>query len=658
MSKVFGRVVFYSATDLSTSGHLQDAEPILRGFDAAQPHDDINEVLELFNIQLYIDAGCGLRAWSEEEENAFKETVGKFKPFIVDCINQINEHSFATIYYQVENELKPSLWKVFAMYKAYERVPAELIKDELGKDANLIDLLLEHQVLVKAYDEVLGDYMRGNDDCIELLLSAYLLELDFPEKKPFIPSSLTLEDKDRLIGFFIDSETPNISLLRIIEQAKDSNELQISPENRLKAKHKTDALYARMMQSAIAMTYSIGIELIDTEEEWSVKLLMGADNSYKLCYNERQLRSYDEERLVTMFADHYEYINKKTQLTLPFNYFTDMVLLEYLAGYHGKRDYPITSAFNLKQQTAVMQMAFHRQYLKGKGKRLEDLLAWYYGELLKDKYQLPTCVISLATENTDIIHKIQVLCPIIENVLKRYDLFANKGEVDDEYLKYYKGVHLTDTKSILRKKYVYAVDGCREVFLPIRILFHQGEMMDKLPDDFQGQRNLFNTVRYRAVKYKEFDERQRERLDYLMEQRLIETDDSGLLVLADEGRIAALYDLFHDRVISYWTHPKVVQDAVDIMIEDGLLYSEDTLFCKPEKDYLNFLLNDKQFTNGPALRNAYMHGDVPKVDESAHEAAYNYLLIVFVCVLLKMQNELMMRKQIDTLTDRDGKAEC
>ena len=107
--------------------------------------------------------------------------------------------------------------------------------------------------------------------------------------------------------------------------------------------------------------------------------------------------------------------------------------------------------------------------------------------------------------------------------------------------------------------------------------------------------------------------------------------------------MAVLYDIHHDRAISYWTHPKVVQDEIDVMLGQGLLYTEDKLFSKPEQEYLNFLLNDKQFTNGPAIRNAYAHGDTPNVAEEAHEAAYNYLLIVLVCVLLKIQSELMIR---------------
>ena len=638
-----GRVVFYTASDLSTTGHLQDAEPILRGFDTGKPHDEVNEVLEMYNIQLYFEVGCALRTWTDDDENTFKETVKTFKPFIVAYVNGLNDDNFTAEYEQVEEALKSSFWKVFAMYRAYERVSPEQIEYVLKKESGVIDMLLEHQVIVKAYDKVLGDYMRGNRDCIELLLSAFLLQLDNPDKKPYIPSSLTLKDRDELITAFVDSSTPNISLLRIIEQAKDSNDLQISAGNRLKAKRKAENQYGQMMEKAIRFPYSISIELQNSPKDWAVRLMTGVNNDYKLCYNERLLKEYDDERLITMFADHYEYIDKTMQLTMPFNYVTDMVLLEFLSGYHGKRDYPITSAFNFKQQMAVMQMSFHRQYLKGRGKRLEDLLVWFYEESLKNKYGYPSGKMRLAAEGVTVVEKIRTLIPEIEAVLKRYDLYANEGRVDEGLLGYYKGVHFTETKSVLAKKYAYGVDGSRDVFLPIRLLFQPGAVMDRLPDGFDGERNLFNTIRHCRVKYDDYREWQRENLDYLIDQGLIGKDENDVLKLVNEARVAVLYDIHHDRAISYWTHPKVVQDEIDVMLGQGLLYTEDKLFSKPEQEYLNFLLNDKQFTNGPAIRNAYAHGDTPNVAEEAHEAAYNYLLIVLVCVLLKIQSELMIR---------------
>ena len=75
--RVMGRVVFYSASDLSGVGHLQDAERILREFDA-DAQRDINDVLELYGIKKYIDAGCALRVWSEADIQTFKATVEHF----------------------------------------------------------------------------------------------------------------------------------------------------------------------------------------------------------------------------------------------------------------------------------------------------------------------------------------------------------------------------------------------------------------------------------------------------------------------------------------------------------------------------------------------------------------------------------------------------
>ena len=236
MNRILGRVVFYSADDLSSSGHLQDAEPLMRGFDATAVHD-VNDILELYNIQLYIDADCALRSWSSDEVSLFQEVVKKFKPIIIDYLKHLDDKNFATEYQKVEDELKVSFWELFSIFRIYERIPAALIKEQLEKDDGLIEILLWNKVLVVAYDELFSEYLRGNKDCVDLLLSAYLLELDHTDKKPNIPKSLTLEDKDFLLSEFIDSATPNISLLRIIEQAKDSAELRISPENRLKAKH-------------------------------------------------------------------------------------------------------------------------------------------------------------------------------------------------------------------------------------------------------------------------------------------------------------------------------------------------------------------------------------------------------------------------------------
>lgn len=643
--RVMGRVVFYSASDLSVGGHLQDADPILREFDSDDQRD-INDVLELYGIKKYIDAGCALRVWTDADVQKFKVTVEEFPAVVTAYFKMLESGNVEGEYQKVDDELKDTFWEVFTMYRVYERVDSQVIKRMLETGMCDVDELLIHKPLVDAYDGVLAETMRGKAVFAQLILSAYLLELDSPEKRPNIPSSLTLDDKETILSEFIGTDSPNISLLRIIEQSRDSNQLRLQPETRLKAKRKADALYGEMMKDASTFAYSVRLELMESDKDWGVKLVSDSRNNYRLCYNEKVLRAFDDERLVTMFADAYGFLDKNMLMTMPFNYITDSVMLEMLSGYHGKKDYPVTSVFNFKQRMAVMQMAFHRQYLKGRGKRIEELLMWFYNDLLKNKYGYPSGAISLGQENASEVDKIRALIPEIDAILKRYDLYANKGVVDEELLGFYQGVHITDTRSVLKRKYFYPVEGNTEVFTSIRLLFHSGSLLDKLPDGYKGERNLFNTVRHSKVRYDQYREWQRQQLDFLID-KLIKVDTDGYLCFANEERIAGLYDLHHDRVIYYWGHPQCVRDEIDKMEAEGLLYSEQKLFSKPEKDYMNYLLNDKQFTNGPAFRNTYAHGDQPNVDARVNETAYNYLLIVLVCTLLKILSELILKTKKD-----------
>ena len=47
---------------------------------------------------------------------------------------------------------------------------------------------------------------------------------------------------------------------------------------------------------------------MESDEDWGVKLVSDSRNNYRLCYNEKVLRAFDDERLVTMFADAYGFL--------------------------------------------------------------------------------------------------------------------------------------------------------------------------------------------------------------------------------------------------------------------------------------------------------------------------------------------------------------
>ena len=62
-----------------------------------------------------------------------------------------------------------------------------------------------------------------------------------------------------------------------------------------------------------------------------------------------------------------------------------------------------------------------------------------------------------------------------------------------------------------------------------------------------------------------------------------------------------------------------------------------------ECDYLNFYLNDKEFTNGVKLRNRFAHG-TNSDSESEIKNMYYILLRIIVLTVLKVDNDLYLKK--------------
>jgi len=62
-----------------------------------------------------------------------------------------------------------------------------------------------------------------------------------------------------------------------------------------------------------------------------------------------------------------------------------------------------------------------------------------------------------------------------------------------------------------------------------------------------------------------------------------------------------------------------------------------------ECDYLNYYLNDRDFTNGVKLRNRFAHG-TNSYSESEIKNMYYILLRIIVLTILKVDNDLYLKK--------------
>lgn len=75
------RVQFFSNYDLSISYYLQNAEEIIKKYHDGWRPTEVNDVIELYNILLFIANGIYMKSWTEEtlqEIKGYKEVIIPF----------------------------------------------------------------------------------------------------------------------------------------------------------------------------------------------------------------------------------------------------------------------------------------------------------------------------------------------------------------------------------------------------------------------------------------------------------------------------------------------------------------------------------------------------------------------------------------------------
>ena len=80
-----------------------------------------------------------------------------------------------------------------------------------------------------------------------------------------------------------------------------------------------------------------------------------------------------------------------------------------------------------------------------------------------------------------------------------------------------------------------------------------------------------------------------------------------------------------------------MKEAEDIRIEN-------TLFSTPEKRYLNYMLNEAEFSDGLKLRNKYAHSTYPQ-DKKVQKQDYIQLLKVMILIIWKINEEFRLERE-------------
>ncbi|WP_348255322.1 hypothetical protein [Vibrio parahaemolyticus] len=643
------KVVFHSKQDMSGGYYLSKGEAILKSEFKLKPNN-INDVLELYNIKLYIDNEVYLKKWSLTEIETFRERVREYGSYVGVFISKISDENVLSYHEELIFEYIDTFWLLINNQKVFKNISCNKIEIILNKKPNQIRTILKHKGLVDRYNYVLRDFLLSYQQSAEILLSIYEVEKGFNHVELHLPKSLTKNEKEHIISKYIDSNEVNTNYLTIIQNSKKHTDFRISDKTRLKARRKykeeTNKYFGENSKSCL-MKY--GVDICYPENVSKIKKCKLENSIVHYEYSLDYIRQNQHPYLLYLNFKHlFEYLDHQNRINL-ISKPSQLGVMERFMGIRSKNEYLCGISFNVNEMASQAQVFTYSNVLKTLDISLEEVLKFIYTSLLPDKYGFASNAnLTMPTQISSALEKVRSLAPELESVLKQYKLFVEENEIDFELLQMSSSPSsIKDIPSLNENKYVYINKSNQEAVSCSNLFFSDQTLLAYVEPFIEKKyQTLFELLQNESNIYlHNYEDHQINDIKYLIEKMYLFIDEDDCIQLTNDYRVFILKDLYDNEFSSFYHYPDEAQKEAIKMNEEGLISFDSSLLSKPEQDYFNYYLNKSEFTNGLDLRNSYLHGTQANPSETnIHENCYLIYLKLLTLILMKIEDDLYIHK--------------
>ncbi len=618
---------------------MEKAEQVILNFDNDKEYD-INDILEFFNIYKYFDNKVYLTKWDDDYIQKLKDIVKQMKVKAYKYFNtKINEDNIISVYETVDIHYKNEFFELFSNCIEAMNISNEKMAELLQCEKIRIRDVLEYKTLVIKYDDIIKEYlMNNNNESVELLIGKYYIDEESYDKLNF-PSSLTLADKEKMILKYIEYEFANLNFIRIIAKIQSNKDsIVVDDKTKLKAQKRREEIENNLFKNTnTTIEFGIGVVINDNQEEASLITSKGNDTNYS--YSGKWIKeNNDYPTLLNNFIYLFNYVDPYFRIDL-INKKCYSGIFERI-NYKVVRSYNPNQTFNNRAMVANMQIAAYYNYLNKNNIRLEDIIEWFFKEYLKSEFDIDNYIISMPSANSNYFEKCKSLLPEFDLILKEYKYYCEDGIIDQELVNISSTqMFFKDIPSLNDKKYIYA-NKIDDTLLIQYYFFSDQCLLNYNPITNKSYGCFYELLRNIEMKYSDYNIHEQKMIDWLVDKELLAVDNN-YIKLKNKPLINIYADLYFNDVINYWRYPKQLRNIVDSLIEKGILYSENTLFSKPEQDYFNYYLNMSEFIDGFDIRNSNLHGSQSGDRNSEiHSSRYMIILQLLILIIIKINDDL------------------
>lgn len=627
-------IKYYGKNDMSIGWALEDSEEKLQVFSSESTVENVNEAIELFNIAQLLDTEVRLRKWDEDTYNEYKAKSPLLMKLCAKFFSKINNDSFMEIEECVCISYLEDFWTLVEKFKVYERISKDTFKRFMEDSNPTLWVILKHKRIVDFFGRELSDVLRVSEQTPELIAHNFL---EAGEKiRYYFPKELLPSEYEGILKKYVESENPNPNYLHLIMIHNSTKECPISDKLKLSAKKAYHKYWENNQASGTGIGYGVELSFGDVPDVVSYEK---DGYTIKYTYDIKWLEeNLDYPTILNNFKFLFEYFDMFWRCTFV-AVESEMGVFEKDIGLKGKKEYIKGTSFNMCNMTSTLQMNAYYNFLQKNNISLELVIKWFFEVYLKEEFGAGGFVYNPSKNDASWLDKCRNIASEMDGVLKQYRMYVEDGQIDRELLEMSsEHIVLSMVPSFLENKYAYAEST--DIHHQMHLLFSDQSTITYTEKTKSSYNSFCLLIMSEEMRRSDFFEYQLPAIDWLIEKNVVYVDDNEVLRL-NRKYIVILADMYkHDvACVQYYGKYKTIltemKDSNDIRMES-------TLFSVPETNYLNYMLNRSEYSNGKDLRNKYIHSTYP-MEEDVQMQDYMDLLKIMIIIIGKVNEEFLLR---------------
>lgn len=616
---------------------FQRAMPVLDSFDAANNYD-LNQVVELENIVRIVKSIKCPPNISSEKFKAYRDKASVISRFVFSYFQQLDLSDIEKIFQSIWIYFSLDLLELLERFDLLRKIPDSSVRELLDKKLVSLISILRCKGWVKKYNQIITDCMMNNKDAAEIIIKYYLVK-GFAEKENIeFPKALTQEKKIEILNYYVeDSFEPHPNYLELIENAPILDELHIGDKLRLKAKKAKEKYWEKHFSERSSFPYGsiASFQEIDEEKNESYN---ETDHHVYCTYSKKWVREHhDYPTLLNNFIFLFDFFD--SELRCQFVLKKKSTLDELLAKSEGIKHYPINSQFTTNRMICFTILSTYMRELDDYGISIEDLFDYFFNDYLKENFGISDFEFKKPSKAVSLSERIKLLYIEMDGILKQLKYYIEDGRVDKELMAISSNpVRIGELKSFLEQKYAYL--KAEKLKEEMRFLF-TFNLMFGMNFVWNGYESLVQIISKEDLFVTDFAKPAQGWINWLVERGSLCLKDDGSLGL-NIARCALLYDLYENEVVCFAHQKAKPREILDELVKNEEVKVESAVFSRQERDYYNYVLNKKEFSNSLDLRNAFLHGSFYGTDEELQQA-YIETLKIFIMIVVKANEEFCLK---------------